>query len=300
MSRPLRLHAPGLLHHVFARGNDKACIFADDQDCGVFLELLAEGLSRFRVRCLAYCLLWNHYHLVLIPAEHRISRLMQQLNSTYCQRFNQRHNRVGHVLQGRFGCRIVEDGAYARTLLRYVALNPVAAGRAATPDDWAWSSYRVALGLAARPDFLSLEEIWTAFGTSDAEVGRARFAAFVSAGLHEAFVNPLLYGSPRLAARMAPDLEPHQEIRDYTYAARFAARPAVESLLEGWRDQAALEQACYVAFHCHGYTLADIAAVVARDPSVVSRWIQRAKRRQPRAPNCGMSPFDDSFARNKI
>ena len=113
MSRPLRLHVPGLLHHVFARGNEKACIYADDQDYESFLELLARTLPRFDVRCVAYCLVWNHYHLLLVPNEHPISRLLQQLNSAYCQRFNRRHHRVGHVLQGRYGCRIVEDGAYA-------------------------------------------------------------------------------------------------------------------------------------------------------------------------------------------
>jgi putative transposase len=74
-----------------------------------------------------YCLLRNHYHLLLVPHEHPVSRLMQQLNATYCQRFNRRHGRVGHVLQGRFGSRLVQDGAYARTAVRYLALNPVAA-----------------------------------------------------------------------------------------------------------------------------------------------------------------------------
>src|SRR4029453_19376436 len=126
MSRPLRLHVPGLLHHVFARGNEKACIYADDQDYESFLDLLARTLPRFDVRCVAYCLVWNHYHLLPVPNEHPISRLLQQLNSAYCQRFNRRHHRVGHVLQGRYGCRLVEDGGYARTVLRYLALNPVA------------------------------------------------------------------------------------------------------------------------------------------------------------------------------
>lgn len=280
MSRPLRLHAPGLIHHVFARGHEKACIFADDHDYRSFLDLLADALPRLRVRCMAYCLLWNHYHLVLVPSEHRLSRLLQQVNSAYCQRFNRRHNRVGHVLQGRFGCRIVEDGAYARTLLRYVALNPVAAGLAAKPEDWTWSSYGVALGLDAVPDFLSLQDSWAAFGTSDAVVGRTRFADFVGAGLQDPFGNPLLYGSARLAARLTPALEPHRATRDYVYAARFAARPSLGSLLDECRDRESLADAAHTAFHRYAYTLVEIATVVGRDPSVVSRWIQRSKQRQ--------------------
>jgi putative transposase len=273
-------HAPGLLHHVFARGNDKACIFADDHDYRSFLDLLADVLPRLRVRCVGYCLLWNHYHLVLVPTAHRVSRAMQQLNSAYCQRFNRRHNRVGHVLQGRFGCRIVEDGAYARYVLRYVALNPVAAALAAKPEDWRWNSYRVALGLDSVPDFLSLQDTWQAFGTSDAEIGRGRFADFVAAGVQDPLVNPLLYGSTRLAARLAPDLEPHRDTRDYVRAARFAARPSLGSLLDGCDDRESLAAAAHTAFYRYAYTLTEIGAVMSRDPSVVSRWIQQSKRRQ--------------------
>ena len=296
MSRPLRLHAPGLMHHVFARGNDKTCIFADDHDYRAFLELLADALPGLRVRCVAYCLLWNHYHLVLVPTEHRISRLLQRLNSSYCQRFNRRHGRVGHVLQGRFGCRIVEDGAYARALLRYVALNPVAAPHVARPEDWVWSSYRVAVGLETVPGFLSLEDTWAAFGTSDGKVGRARFADFVAAGVQDPMVNPVLYGSARLSTHLAPELEPQRAAREYVHAARFAARPSLGSLLDGCREREALADAACAAFHRYAYTLAEIGAVVSRDPSVVSRWIQRSKERQ----SAGMSFRGDIPAKNKI
>ena len=125
------------------------------------------------------------------------------------------------------GCRIVEDGAYARTVLRYLALNPVVAEKAARPEDYTWSSYRFALGLEEPPDFLSLRDMWSAFGTSDCGVGRARLAHFVAAGLQDAFTNPLLHGSGRLAERLGDALEPHRATRDYVYPARFADRPSL-------------------------------------------------------------------------
>ena len=299
MSRPLRLHAPGLLHHVFARGNEKGCIFADEEDYASFLELLADAVSRFGVRCAAYCLLGNHYHLLLIPNAHHVSRLLQQLNSTYCQRFNRRHHRVGHLLQGRFGCRIVEDGVYARTVLRYLALNPIAAGLAARPEEWAWSSYRLALGFERQPDFLSTEDVWRAFGTSDCATGRARLADFVAAGLQDEFSNTLLHGSTRLAEQLAAQLKARQATREFAYAARFAARPSLGSLLEGCVDRRALEDAAHTAFNEHAYTLAEIAAVVSRDPSVVSRWIRQSKLRQA-VQGGGMSSTGDNPTRNKI
>jgi REP element-mobilizing transposase RayT len=298
MTRPLRLHAPGVWHHVFARGNEKGCIFADDADCRSFLKLLAQTLPRFNVRCVAYCLLWNHYHLLLVPAEHPISKLLQQLNSAYCQGFNRRHNRVGHLLQGRFGCRIVESGDYARTALRYLAFNPVAAGRATKPEEWPWSSYCAALGLEERDDVLCLEEVWKVFGTADATVGRARLAAFIAAGFEDVLPNSLLHGSSRLRDDMASALEPHQTIRDFVYPDRFAARPTLGSLLDVDADQLAVEDAARDAFHKHAYTLAEIAAKLTCDPSTVCRWIQRAQRR--RSAVAGPSPMEDIRAKNKI
>lgn len=283
MSRPLRIHAPGLLHHVFARGNNKACIFEDDLDYQTFLDLLAKGLARFSVKCVGFCLLWNHYHLALVPQQWPLWRLMQQVNSTYCRRFNRRHGRVGHVLQGRYGCRIVEDGAYVRTVLRYLALNPPAAGRVERPEDWQWSSYRPALGLAAVPDFLSLDYVWSAFGTTDPAEGRVRLAGFVGAKADERLDESLLLGSDWLKTYAAPRLAPHQTNIDFTRAHRFAARPPLDVLLQGCVDRPSTQDAAWTAHHQHAYTLAELGGALDRDPSTICRWIQQAAARQPAA-----------------
>lgn len=279
VSRPLRVHAPDVLLHVFARGNDRACLFIDDQDCRSFLDVLSATLKRFDVECVMYCLLGNHYHLLVVPHEHSVSRLMQQLNSTYCQHFNRRHGRVGHVVQGRFGSRLVQEGDYARTALRYIALNPVAAGLASAPDEWPWSSYRAVLGLDAAPGFLSLQYVWSAFGTSDPDVGRARIAEFVRHAVQDSFPSPLLHGAERLIRHVAPKIEPHQRNRDFVYACRFATRLTVGAILDGCMDRVSLEDAAHAAFYRHGHTLAAIADAVNRDPSTVCRWIQRAAAR---------------------
>ncbi len=298
MSRPLRVHVPGVLVHVFSRGNDKGRIFIDDQDCESFLDLLRTTSERFGVECVTYCLLDNHYHLLVVPHEHTVSRLMQQLNSRHCQRFNRRHGHVGHALQGRFGSRLVQDGEYARTVLRYLALNPVAAGLVDTPDAWRWSGYRAALGLDATPDFLALQYVWAAFGTSDPDVGRARLVEFVRAGFEDVFPNPLLHGDERLARQIASKIEPHQANPDFTYPCRFATRLTLSALLDGCVDRVSLEDGAYAAFYRHGYTLAAIGGVVSRDPSTVCRWIQRAAARMVRG--CRVSPGGVIRARNKI
>jgi len=95
MARPLRIHLPGTLYHVVSRGNNKEAIFADDGDYLRFLSMLASALGRFAFRCHAYRLLWSHFHLLIEAGVHPIWRLMQQLNSCYCQWFNRRHNRFG-------------------------------------------------------------------------------------------------------------------------------------------------------------------------------------------------------------
>ena len=277
MTRPLRLHVPGMLHHIVARGNEKQCIFIDDEDYRCFLELLQSTLERFAVRCGTYCLLWNHYHLLAAPGEEPLSRMMQQLNSSYCQRFNRRHGRVGHVLQGRFGSKVIEDGAYARSAFRYVALNPVVAGRCSDPGDWQWSGYRAIIGRDPCPDFLNLELVCAAFGACDVSVMRQRFTDFVLAGLQEDFPHPLLYGSWKLQERVAPLIEPHAADREFVYPERFATRPGVHELFLRAETLRHKREAAYIAFQDHGYTLEEIGRFTGRTPSTIWRWVQRTR-----------------------
>lgn len=300
MARPLRICAPRLLHHVFTRGDNKGCVFADDEDNRLFLGWLGDGAQRFGVEVVAYCLMGNHYHLVLVPQDPKaISRLMHQLNSRYCQRFNRRHGRVGHVLHGRFGSRIVEDGAYARSVLRYLALNPVAAGLAAGPEAWPWSSYRVAMGREAVPDYLALHHVWKAFGTADPEVGRSRLALFVDAGLEETFPNSLLHGTPWLHEQIGPELAAHATNWDFTCEQRFAARPSLDVLLDGSSDRQSLQLAAHKAFTRHGYTLAELGRALGRDPSTICRWIRCAKAHL-KGFAAQLASGEDTDARNKI
>jgi REP element-mobilizing transposase RayT len=142
MSRPLRLQLPGGIYRVTARGNARGPIFEDDDDRVRFLVVLASTVARYRMRCHAYCLMGNHYHLLVQTLEPNLSIAMRQLNGVYAQRFNRRHERCGHVLQGRFGAQLVGGDAYLRELCRYIVLNPVRAGLVAHPGDWRWSSFQ--------------------------------------------------------------------------------------------------------------------------------------------------------------
>jgi putative transposase len=136
MARPLRIEFPGALYHVTSRGNGRADIFLDDGDRQLFLNVLATVCHRLHWLCYAYCLMTNHYHLVIETPDGNLAKGMRQLNGVYTQRFNRRHDHVGHILQGRYKAILVERDAYLLELARYVVLNPVRARMVEAPEHW--------------------------------------------------------------------------------------------------------------------------------------------------------------------
>lgn len=142
LARPLRIELAGAVYHVISRGNERKAIFRDDRDRQIYLDRLAQCRSKFRFRVLGYCLMSNHVHLALERGPVALSRAMLALNSFYAQRFNLRHDRVGHLFQGRYKAFLVQDESYLFALLRYIHLNPVRARLADRPEAYRWSSDR--------------------------------------------------------------------------------------------------------------------------------------------------------------
>jgi putative transposase len=136
--RPRHLLGDGT-YHVTARGVARSEIFIDDHDYGAFVRALGDAVRRFGWRVGAFCLLPNHYHLVVSTPRPELSAGMHRLNCLYAMRFNRRHNRVGHLFQNRFDARLIEGDRYARDACRYVVDNPVRARLCRTRADWRWS-----------------------------------------------------------------------------------------------------------------------------------------------------------------
>jgi putative transposase len=174
--RPL---ASGLIYHVTARGNAKAPTFRTDTDYEVFLSGLAVAHHLDGLLCHAYCLMENHYHLLVETPRANLDDAMQRLNGTYAMRFNRSHERTGHVFQGRYGAKLITDDSYALTVVRYIAANPVQAGLCALPEDWPWSSYAATAGLTSSPRFLTTT-------VSSWFRDREEYRGFVLAGLDNA------------------------------------------------------------------------------------------------------------------
>jgi putative transposase len=155
-------------HHVTSRGNRRQTIFFDDTDCGTFLRHLTAAVDRFDWRCHAYCLMGNHYHVLLETLEPDISRGMLVLNGSYARYVNWRYQLDGHVFQGPYDDEPVERDEHFMETCRYIVRNPVRAGLVAQPYDWRWSSYRATAGLEARPPFLCVDFVRDVFGSTRA------------------------------------------------------------------------------------------------------------------------------------
>ncbi len=182
MARPLRLELAGGVYHVTSRGDRQEDIYLDDEDREAWLALLGRVCERFNWRCYAYCLMDNHYHIVIETVDGNLSKGMRQLNGVYTQHVNRRHARVGHVFQGRYKAILVEKDSYLLELSRYVVLNPVRAGIVKDLRKWPWSSYQAMTDEIAAPAWLQTEGLLGLF-SKQRKRAITKYKDFVRAGI---------------------------------------------------------------------------------------------------------------------
>jgi putative transposase len=261
-----------------ARGNRKSCIFDDDDDRRFFLADLADATSRFDVACYAYCLMGNHYHLVVATPRGNLSTAMRQVNGCYAQGWNRRHHHSGHLFEGRFKSIAVEREAYFRDLVRYVALNPVRAGLVEDPAAWPWSSYRASAGLAPPPWFLDVSWIQGIFGGVGQLEAQIRYRLHVNEGLTEATeIDPrrLTLGTLHFDRAVRSHLEADRVDKPLPRAHRALGRPLLNELF-GLPGQSRAERNRLIreAHVRYGYTLREIGIFLRlhpRTPSAILR-----------------------------
>jgi REP element-mobilizing transposase RayT len=180
MPRPPRLQAHGATYHVTTRGNRKQEIFIDTRDRLRFIQLVQEVVDLLGWVCHAYCLMTNHYHLLVQTPEPDISRGMHRLNGVYAKWFNWRHNYGGHLFERRFHDELVEGHAHLLELTRYIVLNPVRAGLVSHPREWRGSSYNATIGKEPQPAFLTTSWVLSLF-SEDLDRARQLYPEFVEA-----------------------------------------------------------------------------------------------------------------------
>ena len=273
MARPLRPQVENGVYHVFNRGNAREPIFRDDADRAQFIATFKRVKRLCGWSCLAYCLLVNHYHLVVRTPRPDLSRGMARLDSGYAQAFNRRHDRVGHLFQGRFGSRLVQEDDHLLTTLRYVALNPVESSLCSAPENWRWSGHSEILGLASARvvDVAEILKLIADDAGAALRAYRALFGDDRPAPMPSGVADVVLGEAEFVAA--AVSTAPLS--REIPKRQRLAARPDLSEVFRGCdRDNALL-----TAYFDHGYAQREIAEHLGCHYSTVSRWLRSAEER---------------------
>jgi len=271
--RALRVLYPGAVYHVTARGNERQLIFRDAIDDREFLRLLELVVERYGWICHGYCLMGNHYHLLIETPRANLPIGMRHLNGCYTRSFNRHWNRVGHLFQGRYKAAVVEKLAYLLKLIRYIALNPVRMEPplCPTPEAYAWSSYRFLLGFASRPEWLTIDWALAQFG-DDYDGARRRLKAFVEEGLRTdplRAVGGLYFGDDDFIRDRTAGLT---QIPEIARAHWQPLRPGLDEIFRAEADPIA------VAYRRYGYTLGEIGGHLGCHYSTVSRRLLRSER----------------------
>ena len=278
MARPLRLEIAGALYHVTSRGDRREDIYDNDDDRKAFLSVLKSVCDTCNWVCHAYCLMSNHYHLLIETPDANLSRGMRQLNGIYTQTFNRMNRRVGHVFQGRYKAILVEKESYLLELSRYIVLNPVRAGMVGSAKDWPWSSYQATVGLVNVPEYLNVEWVLSAFAKRKS-VAIEKYKQFVADGKGQPspweFLQKQIYlGTEKFVENMQAMVDGEKELSEIPSSQR---RPTPKSLAEYESLSNDRNTAIIRAYESGGYTLKEIGDYFGLHYSSVSGIIKNQK-----------------------
>ncbi|HEX7233158.1 MAG TPA: transposase [Candidatus Binatia bacterium] len=261
-----------------SRGNEQKPIFRDNADRRLFLNTVAQVTSRFHWLCYGYCLMNNHYHLVIETPNGNLSKGMRQLNGIYTQAFNRRHGRVGHLFQGRFKAILVQKDSHFLEVCRYVVLNPVRAKSVNYPGEWSWSSYRATLGQAVVPDWLKTGEVLSHFGARRS-LAQEKYRDYVREAIGaptiwEGLKAQSILGTAGFAEALTDHVTGRNTIKEIPKEQRLLGRPSLKQLFNQTakhkhnRDQLIAE-----AVYQHGYSQMEVAQYLDLHYSTISRLI---------------------------
>jgi putative transposase len=274
MARPLRIEYDGALYHLTSRGNERKAIYRDDEDRLNFLVILQKVNERFNWICHAYCLMNNHYHLVVETPGGNLSQGMRQLNGVYTQYFNRRHHRVGHVFQGRYKAVLIDKESYLLEVSRYVVLNPVRAKAVKSPEDWKWSSYRGTAGMEKPHKSVSPDWLLGQFGAKRRQAEK-KYREFVAAGVRgkgmwQEVKGQSILGENTFFEKLLAHIKAHEETKEIPKRQRYAGRPALQEILGAGSPT---DEEIRKAVMEHGYSQKEVAEFLGLHYSTISRRV---------------------------
>jgi len=275
MARPLRIEFAGALYHITARGDRQEDIFVTDTDRIAFLDILKQVVERFNWLVHAYCLMDNHYHLLIETPDGNLSKGMRQLNGVFTQTSNRNNNRVGHVFQGRYKAILVQKESYLLELSRYIVLNPVRARMVKLAKAWPWSSYRDTAGYREPPEWFNAEWLLAAFGK---QLSRAQqsYRLFVAEGKNQSspwgqLRNQVFLGSEEFINHLQGKLESDKDLSEIPKSQRRKKVKSLEYYAKHTRNR---NEAMMAAFSSGGYSMKDLGDYFGLHYSWVSRVIK--------------------------
>ena len=282
MARPLRIEYPGAMYHVTSRGNARAAIFENDADRFLFLSILTQTIKRFNWLCHAYCLMDNHYHLMIETPDGNLSAGMRQLNGVFTQAINRSHGKDGHLFKGRFMAILVERQIYLTELCRYVVLNPVRAGMVKVPEDYVWSSYLATLGKVNTPGFLTTGSILLCLSSSVVQAQHL-YQQFVNEGIKgtdtpwEKLTGEVVLGTEAFIAGIKELLHGKDGVVEIPRKQRYLTRPLLTVLFapEALRTKDERNRLIHNANVEFGYSLKEISDALGLHYTTISKIINK-------------------------
>ena len=280
MARPLRIEYPDALYHVVSRGNARQRIFFDDKDRRIFLNMIENAVQTHHLLCHAYCLMNNHFHLLLETPEANLSRIMRDIVGNFTQKFNKRHKRAGHLFQGRYKAFIIEKESYLLDVARYVVLNPVRAGMANHPREWRWSSYRATAGMIKAPKWLQTHWILRWFSKNHKKA-QQHYRQFIIAGIKSdsPFKNAeggVVLGDQQFVDWVWEKTNGSEGIKEISRSERIVGRKTLEEIFNNILNRKERDLAIIFARKRCGYLNTEIAFFLGIDHSTVGKIVKGA------------------------
>lgn len=288
MARPLRIEYPGAFYHVTARGNEQKDIFKSLKDREKFLSYLEAATKRYAAVIHVYCLMSNHYHLLVETPQGNLSQIMKHINSSYTTYFNVKRKRAGHLLQGRYKAILVDADEYAMELSRYIHLNPVRVGIAETPENYPWMSYRFYAGDVTAPAWLKTDFILGYFGAKES-VARKNYREYVNELIGHEYSSPLketvastILGSTEFVSEIQEQhLSSKKVDRELPALRELTVRPSLDQIVLAAREAfpeggtKAAKAAIYLCHHYSGAKLMEIGKLFKLSESGVTQASKR-------------------------
>ena len=287
MARALRIEYPGAFYHVTSRGNEQKEIFKSNKDREQFLHYIETAKERYGAVMHSYCLMNNHYHLLLETPKGNLSQIMRHINGAYTTYFNVKRKRFGHLFQGRYKSILVDADEYAKELSRYIHLNPVRAGIVSRPEEYEWSSYRDYIG-KSKSAWLKTDFI---LGYFDKQVtsGRKKYKQFTEEGIGREEISPLqatvastLLGSDGFIKEITERyLEKKEKDRNIPAVRALNTGPVIDRIIEvvtkaQFADESIRKKAgIYLCHRYSGAKLKDIGSYFEMKDAAVSQASKR-------------------------